>query len=64
MRSSLSACQIPTPASDEDILNKQKRLWHEKGGVMLTREQIETLPVVEQFQLEALATRLYGRKHG
>jgi len=31
---------------------------------MLTKEQIEALPVQDQFQLEALATRLYGRKHG
>jgi len=64
MRSSLSACQIPAPMSEEDILRQQKRLWHERGGVMLTKEQIEALPVQDQFQLEALATRLYGRKHG
>ena len=64
MRSSLAKLQEATPASNEEILSKQKRLWHEKGGVMLTREQIEALPVIEQFQLEALAIRLYGRKHG
>lgn len=63
MRSSLSRFQPISPMSDDEMYTKQKELYHTRGSILLTKEQIDALPVVDQFALEIIATRIYGGRH-
>jgi hypothetical protein len=60
IRSSLSACQIPTPASDEEIYRYQKRLIDEGRGAMWTTAQINALPRELRIYLEEAKKFTFG----
>ena len=61
MRSSLSRFQSVSPMNDEEMFDKQRELYHTRGSLLLTKDQIEALPVIDQFSLEIIAKKVYGK---
>ncbi|GEM_PF-3200241 len=65
MRSTLGNLNI-SPMNEQELLTAQRRLWDERGSLLITKDQIQSLPLLDQFQVEILAKRLFGKRgnHG
>lgn len=65
MRSPLGNLNI-SPMNEQELLTAQRRLWDERGSLLITKDQIQSLPVLDQFQIEILAKRVLGKggNHG
>jgi hypothetical protein len=61
VRSSLSRFQSVSPMSDDEMLDKQRELYHTRGSILLTKDQIEALPQTDRWAIEIIATKLYGK---
>lgn len=55
-----------SPMNEQELLREQQRLWNERGSLLITKDQIAALPVLDQFQIEILAKRVLGKggNHG
>ena len=61
MRSSLSRFQPISPMSDEEMLDKQMKLYEERGSLLITKEQIDALPQTDRWSIEVIARKLFGK---
>ena len=61
------ACQLgrlvgQTPASEEELRVLRAAAWHQQGILVIVPERVQDAR--ERHCLLALATRLYGKRHG
>lgn len=47
--------------SDEEMLDKQMKLYEERGSLLITKEQIDALPQTDRWSIEVIARKLFGK---